>query len=176
MSHTFDLNQFHRPGVLRDGTPMVIRVARPDDRARMIAAFCKLDPQTIYTRFFSFKKGLSEAELSHLDAPSFDRYVTLVVTVGDGASETIIAAASCVTIETDGPDRTAELAFTVEEDYQRQGLASQLLKAITDLAHSGGIRHCVADVLPDNAAMLAVFRRSGLPMTIVPRVFRSQPE
>jgi RimJ/RimL family protein N-acetyltransferase len=59
-----------------------------------------------------------------------------------------------------------ECAFTVEEDYQRQGLASQLLAAIVDLAGRRGIGRLEADALAENQAMLAVFKRSGLPMTL----------
>ena len=63
-----------------------------------------------------------------------------------------------------GPERTAELAFTVEEDYQRQGLASKLLQAATDIPRSRGSRRCAADVLAGNMAMRSVFERCGRPM------------
>ena len=44
--------------VLRNGTPVTIRVMRPDDKGRLVEAFAKLDPQSIYVRFFSFRKEL----------------------------------------------------------------------------------------------------------------------
>ena len=56
------------------------------------------------------------------------------------------------------------MAFTVEEDYQRQGLASKLLAALATLARRHGIVRFEADVLAGNTAMLTVFQRSGLPM------------
>ncbi len=159
------LSQFRQQGALRDGTPVLIRAARADDRERLVAAFQGLDPQSIYTRYFSFKKELSEAELGRLGAADFERNVLLVVTLGSGADETMIAGASYVVLDPSAPTRTAELAFTVEEDYQRQGLASKLLATITDIARSRGIGRCVADVLAGNRGMLSVFQRSGLPMT-----------
>ena len=165
MADTGDLSQICEPGALRDGTPRLIRTARADDRQRIVAAFEKLDRQTIYTRYFSPKKNLSETELGRLDAPDFDRFIMLVATLGSGADETVIAAAVCVVLETTGPDRAAEVAFTVEEDYQRQGLASKLLATITGIARSRGISRLEADVLAGNVAMLSVFTRSGLPMT-----------
>ena len=51
---------FHQPIALRDGRPALIRVMRPDDEERLKAAFAQLDAQTIYTRFFSFRKELPE--------------------------------------------------------------------------------------------------------------------
>lgn len=165
MGEVGDRDGFRKMIVLRNGTPVLIRMARADDRQRLVSAFEGLDRQTIYTRYFAFRKTLSEAELERLEAPDLDRYILLVATLGSGGDETIIAGASCVASDTSGAGGTAELAFTVEEDYQRQGLASQLLATITDLARSRGISRCEADVLADNRAMLSVFQRSGLPMT-----------
>jgi len=165
MSDTGDLSQFRQAGALRDGTPVLIRTARANDRQRLVAAFQGLDPQSIYTRYFSFRKELSEAELGRLGAADFDRNVLLVVTLGSGADEAIIAGASYVVLDPTAPTRTAELAFTVEEDYQGQGLASKLMATITDIARSRGIGRCVAEVLAGNRGMLSVFQRSGFPMT-----------
>jgi GNAT superfamily N-acetyltransferase len=160
-----DLSQFHQQSALRDGTPVVIRFVRPDDKERLVTAFSKLDPETIYTRFFSVKKELTQAELDRLDTPDPEHRIGLVVTLGSGVDETIIAGASCVVLDTPGPTRSAEVAFTVEEDYQRQGLASKLLATIVDIARSRGIGRLEADVLAGNQAMLVVFQRSGLPMS-----------
>jgi GNAT superfamily N-acetyltransferase len=165
MIDTGDLSQFRQPGVLRDGTPVVIRAVRADDRERIVAAFHKLDPQTIYTRFFSFRKELSEAELRRFEASDFEHFVALVVTLGSGIEETVIAAASYVVVDGANAGRSAELAFMVEEDYQGQGLASRLLATIAGIARSRGISRCEADVLAGNKPMLSVFQRSGLPMT-----------
>lgn len=160
-----DLSQFREPGTLRDGTPILIRTARADDRQRIVAAFEKLEPHTIYTRYFTYRKNVSEAELKRLDAPDFDRFIMLLATLGSGADETVIAAAVFVMLETTGAERAAEVAFTVEEDYQRQGLAGKLLATIIGIARSRGICRLEADVLAGNHAMLSVFRRSGLPMS-----------
>ena len=165
MSDINDPSQFLQMSALRDGRPVLIRAARADDRERLVTAFQGLDRQTIYTRYFSFRKGFSEAELKRLEEADFSRYILLVATLGSGNDETIIAGASCVVTEGTGPVPTAELAFMVEEDYQRQGLAGQMLAAICALARQRGVVRLEADVLAENPAMLAVFRRSGLPMT-----------
>jgi RimJ/RimL family protein N-acetyltransferase len=59
----------------------------------------------------------------------------------------------------------AELSFTIEEDYQGQGLAGLLMRLLTQIARERGIRRFEAEVLDSNAGMLRVFARSGLPMT-----------
>jgi RimJ/RimL family protein N-acetyltransferase len=165
MTDTNDPSQFRQVSVLRDGRPVLIRAARTDDRERLVTAFQGLDRQTIYTRYFSFRKNFSETELKRLEEADFSRYMLLVATLGSGNDEIIIAGASCVVTDATGPVPTAELAFMVEEDYQRQGLAGQMLAAICGLARQRGIARLEADVLAENPAMLAVFRRSGLPTT-----------
>ena len=159
------LSQVCTQFALRDGTSVRIRLARADDRPKLEAAFEGLDRQTVYTRYFSFRKGIGEAEFERLEAGDPARYILLVATLGSGADDTVIAAANCVVLDAAGPGRSAEIAFTVEEDYQRQGLASRMLAAITEIARSRGITRLEADVLSQNQAMLAVFRRCGLPMT-----------
>jgi GNAT superfamily N-acetyltransferase len=76
----------------------------------------------------------------------------------------VIGSATYVASVAGDGARVAEVAFTIEEDYQRQGLASKLLAALADLARRHGIVRLEADVLSGNAAMLTVFQRSGLPM------------
>jgi GNAT superfamily N-acetyltransferase len=60
---------------------------------------------------------------------------------------------------------TAEVAFIVEEDYHRLGIARRLLTHLGKIATAAGIRTFIAEVLPHNTAMLGVFGRCGWPMT-----------
>ena len=150
---------------LRNGTPVLIRVSLPQDRARIVAAFDKLESGTIYTRFFSMRKGLSEAELDRMTASDFVNFLMLAATVGTGPDETVIGGASYVVLPPVEGARTAEVAFTIEEDYQGQGLAGKLMAMLAGIARRHGIDRLEADVLAGNAPMLAVFERSGLPLT-----------
>ena len=65
---------------LRNGMEVCIRALRPDDGERMAEAFRNLDPESIYTRFFSFKDGLSEADYRLIREMDFDNRVALIVT------------------------------------------------------------------------------------------------
>jgi len=150
--------------VLRNGTPVTIRVMRSDDKDRLRAAFAKLDPQSIYVRFFSFRKELPEGPLDRIDRIDFVRLLGLVATIGSGDDEVVIGSSTYVADDAADGTRAAEVAFTVEEDYQGQGLAGRLLEAAAAIARRHGIGRFTADVLSDNAPMLRVFERSGLPM------------
>jgi RimJ/RimL family protein N-acetyltransferase len=159
-----DDRQFSQASALRDGTPVTIRAMHPDDRNRLVAAFNKLDPGTIYTRFFSFRKEIPASTLDRIATIDFDHLAGMVVTVGSGENETVIGGASYVASTAEDGAKVAEVAFTIEEDYQRQGLAGQLMTVLTTLARRHGIARFEADVLSGNTGMLTVFQHSGLPM------------
>ena len=63
---------------LRDGTRVMIRAARPDDRERIARAFHGLERDSVYTRFFTYKDALTTAELARLDVMDFARDVMLL--------------------------------------------------------------------------------------------------
>jgi RimJ/RimL family protein N-acetyltransferase len=155
---------FSRPAKLRDGTPVLIRSIRPDDRQRIVDAFQKLEPETIYTRFFSAKKALSEADLARIEASDFVHAVSLVATLGQGEAEIIIGGGAYTVLDRPGEPPTAELSFTIEEDYQGQGLSTLFMALLIEIARERGIRRFEAEVLAGNVAMLRVFQRSGLAM------------
>ncbi|MBL8527612.1 MAG: GNAT family N-acetyltransferase [Burkholderiales bacterium] len=150
---------------LRNGLPVKIRAVRPSDRDRIIAAFEKLDPESIYTRFFAYKDELSDAELKHFTEVDFERRVVLLVTTGSGEDETIIGAGSYTACSRSTEERNAEVGFIVEEDYHGAGIAGRILHHLSVIALERGIDQFQAEVLPGNRAMLSVFARSGFPMT-----------
>ena len=137
-----------------------IRAVRPDDRDRIARAFRALDPESIYQRFFFPKRELSDEELRRLTECDGERDAVLVATVASADQETIVGLGRYA-----GTGASGEIAFTVEEDYRGCGIASELLRRLTDIARRNGVLQFEADVLADNAPMLKVFRRSGLTMT-----------
>lgn len=110
------------------------------------------------------RESIPERAFERIAEIGFVNLAGLVVTLGTGADEMVIGGASYVgRSDTDGT-RVAEVAFTIEEDFQGQGLASRLLAALVDLARRHGLVRFEAEVLAGNTSMLAVFQRSGLPL------------
>jgi len=165
MTDVHDPGHFSQQTVLRDGSTVLIRAIRPDDTGKVEASFHRLDPQSIYTRFFSYRKELSADELSRLGDADFVHAVVLVASVGTGADEVLVGGASYSVRAASNGKLTAELGFTIEADYQGRGLGSHLLGLLVEMARSQGIARFEADVLASNAPMLSVFQHCGLPMT-----------
>ena len=144
------------------GEPMsgiTIRAVRRDDKERIVAAFNALERRSIYLRFFSHKKELSDEELRRVAECDGASEVALVATVANGDREIIIGMGDYVR-----SGAGAEIAFVVEEDFQGRGIATRLLRQLADVARANGMSQFEADVLAENAPMLNVLRKSGLRM------------
>ena len=155
-----NVSQYAVQESLRNGLVVTIRALRPDDCERMDEAFRKLDKGSVYTRFFSYKKELNQHDFETIRTLDFDTRVALIVTVTEAGKESIIASSSYAKTT----EHEAEVAFVVEEDYHRLGIAGRLLRHLGQIARERGISVFVADVLPGNTGMLGVFKSVGWPL------------
>jgi ribosomal-protein-alanine N-acetyltransferase len=62
-------------------------------------------------------------------------------------------------------DGRVEVGYRVEAPYRRQGVASEIVRALFDWAHDRGVDHFQASVSPGNVASLAVIDRLGFHQT-----------
>jgi RimJ/RimL family protein N-acetyltransferase len=159
-----DLRNFEELLTLKNGMNVKIRAIRSADNRGLAEAFAKLDPDSIYGRFFQPKASLSANELKAATEVDFEDVVALVVTTESQGREIIIGGGRYMAFDHHGT-RAAEVAFMIEEDYHRLGIAGHLLRRLARVAQARGIRRLEAAVLAHNRAMLAVFERSGLPMS-----------
>jgi len=149
---------------LKNGTAVRFRAVRADDKKGISEAFRSLEAESIYKRFFHYKKALTDEELKAATEVDFEKEVALMVTIGEKEIETIIGAGRYVALDAAGAQRSAEVAFLVEEDYQGLGIASITLRHLAGIAKDKGVAQFHAEVLQENRGMLAVFKRSGFPM------------
>ena len=152
------LRDFSVEEALRDGRRITIRAIRPDDAESMREAYRRLSPEARYLRSFAYKNDLSGAELRRLTDVDFDREVALVATAGP--DEKVIGGARYFC---DASGQAAEVAFTVDAAWGGLGIAGRLLAHLAAIGLARGLERLTAEVLPDNAPMLRVFVRSGLP-------------
>jgi GNAT superfamily N-acetyltransferase len=161
-----DLRNYRVEEILKDGTTVTVRAVCPDDGEKIHTAFKGLERETVYTRFFGYKNDVTDAELARITSVDFELDVALLVTTGHDAAETVIGGVSYFASDADPHVRSAELAFTVEEDYQGRGIAGSLMRHIIGIARQNRLDQLEADVLARNLPMLGVFKRSGLPMSV----------
>jgi ribosomal protein S18 acetylase RimI-like enzyme len=55
----------------------------------------------------------------------------------------------------------AKIALVVVDAYQDQGIGTILMRHLAVLARDGSLKELVAEVLPENTAMLKLFKKFG---------------
>lgn len=149
---------------LRDGSEVLIREVRPDDKPLFEAGFARLGDRSRYQRFLSFRGGLTEGELAfftELDHDDHDAVGAIDARTGEG-----LGVARILRLR-DDPSR-AEAAATVIDPWQGRGLGTEIMRRLCDRAAARGVRRLSATLLASNRAMLAVFERVG-PVRVVAR-------
>ena len=144
--------------LLRNGRQIEIRGLRPSDREELLAAAERTSDRSLYRRFFSVRREFSDAEVTSFVNVDFIEQVALVAVVREDGGEIIAGGGRYIVVR----PRMAELAFTVVDEFQGQGIASALLRHLAALARAAGLSELIAEVMPDNTAMLRVLERSGL--------------
>lgn len=159
-----NLATYDETATLKNGQEVRIRAIQPNDKGLVLEMFRNLEPESIYTRFFHSKKVLTDDDLRMITEVDFENVVAFAVTIGAEGNETMIGGGRYACLETHSACRNAEVAFTVEEDYQGQGMAGMLIRRLTAIARERGVVQFEAEVLAENRAMLAVFSHCGLPV------------
>ena len=155
------LSQLPRCVVLRDGRSTLIRAIRPDDKQRLLDGFHRLRGKSVYFRFFSAKKDLTEKELKFYTEVDFEHHVAVVSTIESNDEEKIIGVGRYIELTDNDTERSAEMALAVDDDHQNLGVGTILFEYLVTIAHNKGIARLEADVLLDNRNMQEIFEHSG---------------
>ena len=140
---------------LRDGTRILLRPLRPDDRDFYLRSFEHLSERSRYMRFFSPKSTLTEKELRYfLEVDHHDHEAVVAIDLDSGEG---VGVGRFVR---DLEDRqVAEVSVAVVDDHQGRGLGALLLGAVARRAREEDVRRLRATVLSDNTRMLRLIRR-----------------
>ena len=119
---------YEERATLRDGTPIVVRTVRPDDKELLRRGFHKLSPESRYLRFFTAMPRLPDRMLDRLVATDGWKHVAIGAEVAtddpDGAEG--LGVARFIRLD-DTPD-VAEVAVAVVDGKQRLGLGCAQLE------------------------------------------------
>jgi RimJ/RimL family protein N-acetyltransferase len=88
----------------------------------------------------------------------YTKEMLVLASIIDGSKELVVGVGQ---YGIDENTHTAEVAFVVRDDYQNQGIGTQLLTHLTTLAKREGLLGFTAEVLVENRAMLHVFEKMG---------------
>jgi acetate---CoA ligase (ADP-forming) len=148
--------------ILRDGSTLRLRAPAQNDAGALVAFFTGLSERSFYQRFHG-TRTIDDELVAHFLEPSWhDRGVLVGTLAGASGREEIVAVGEYDRLR---DPAAAEAAFAVADELQGHGIGTRLLERLAALAAEQGIESFVAEVLPDNRAMLGVFEGAGLEVT-----------
>ena len=138
-----------------------LRFVRKGDRPALRAFLGRLSASTLQARYLTM--------LSRMEGLLADREIARIVD-GDAARHVVVVAEDRAdiraigefVIDTDG--RAAELALTVEDDFQNHGLGRRLYCRLEALARRRGVAAFTGDVRHGNTRMQELLRATGRPL------------
>ncbi len=146
------------------GLTVHFRAIKPSDEEEMRRLFYRFSDNAVYYRYFSAIKSMPHRKMQEYVNVDYQRTMSIVGTIMEHETEKIIAEGRYVRYSN---RPYADVAFVVDENYQRLGIASFLLNTLIRAAREQGIEGFTADVLADNKAMIKVFEKAPFPIRAV---------
>jgi acyl-CoA hydrolase/RimJ/RimL family protein N-acetyltransferase len=137
---------------------VVVRPVRITDERPLQDLLYRLSSESIYQRFLHYKTRHPHEEMLRLVDPDVEGAHALVAAPLDDDTGALIAMAR---YDLDPATQTADVAFVVDDAWQRKGLGTALLARLAKAAKERGVLAFTADALSSNKAMLGVFQASG---------------
>jgi len=144
--------------VLRDGSTLRLRAPTAVDEDTLIGFFQALSPDSRYLRFHG-ATIVDQTTVACALETDWHRRGSLLGELADPAG--LVRPVALATYVRLHDPRRAEVAFAVADELHGRGIGTRLLERLAAHAAEVGIEEFVAEVLPQNAAMLRVFDDAG---------------
>lgn len=142
---------------LNDGREVGVRPIRPSDGPLLLSLFWRMSPASRYRRFFCPMLTVSGNLVEYLTTIDHQDHEALVALDGEGA---MVGEARYIRSHDD--PREAELAITIVDDWQSDGLGTALVARLIERARAEGIEWLTGDVLWENKRMIALLHDFGV--------------
>jgi GNAT superfamily N-acetyltransferase len=151
-------NQPNRRFLSRSGRDLVVRPITLVDVPEHNAFAGRLSAESRRLRFFTPVRSISLEYSRELCDMNFVTNAAFVVTEPQGGAILGVGRYAGDSVA------TAELALTVDDAWQGEGIGAVLLARLIEHARSVGILRLTAQVLRENRSMLGLLHRCGLPL------------
>jgi acetyltransferase len=155
---------------MKDGGEVSLRPIRLDDEALMAKFHQTLSDRSVYMRYFcslSLRSRVAHDRLVRICHVDGDREVALVVDHKDRTTSQhrILGVGRLIRLDRESE---AEIAILVSDQYQKQGLGTELLRRLLHIAHDHKLHRVSGELLRDNLAMQVIVRKLGFRFRLPP--------
>jgi RimJ/RimL family protein N-acetyltransferase len=143
----------------KSGLEILLRPVKISDEHLLKDFFYALSDTSLYRRFISMRKDMPHERLQEFVVIDYTKELVILATIQkeEGVEEVVGVGQYAI----DERTNTAEVAFVVRDDYQGQGIGTELLAYLTYLAKRQGLHGFTAEVLEENRPMLHLFEKMG---------------
>lgn len=142
----------------KTGLTLFFRPIKISDEPLLKDFIHSLSDQSLYRRFMTARYDMPHERLQELVVIDYTKEMAILAVIGEMGKEKIVGVGRYYI---DEETHTAEVAFAVRDDYQNQGIGTELLSYLTYLAKRQGLLGFTAEVFSDNLPMLHVFEKGG---------------
>lgn len=154
----------------RSGRKVKLRLMRPNDAKMLIEFFHHMSPETRRRRFHTGTENVSDElvlqramELASVDNKELMGAVIALYHAKEG--EQIVGSVRLARDPATPNAPEAEAAVVVRDDFQGEGLGTELMRRLVLLAKHMHVKTIVANFQPDNEGAIRLFREINLPYT-----------
>ena len=156
-------NQYVTRWKMKDGRTVNIRPIRPEDEPLVKNFHETLSDRSVYLRYLSpmlLNQRVTHERMARICHNDYDREIALVVEAetGNGAQQ-IYAIGRLSKLH--GGDDEARVTMLVSDQFQGQGIGSELMRRFIQIARDEKIKRILATISPENTAMQHLCSRLG---------------
>ncbi|MCL4502018.1 MAG: bifunctional acetate--CoA ligase family protein/GNAT family N-acetyltransferase [Deltaproteobacteria bacterium] len=155
-------NQYESDWMLRDGTPALLRPVKPEDEPLAHDFLSKCSEDTVYFRYFRRIRKFTHEMLIRFTQNDYDREISLVAVGQPPAPEVILGMGH---LFMDSSRETGEFAIMVGDQWQGNGLGSEIVGRLIDVAREQGVQRLWGEILAQNQPMLEMAKKMGFTVT-----------
>ncbi|MFW6042228.1 MAG: bifunctional acetate--CoA ligase family protein/GNAT family N-acetyltransferase [Chloroflexota bacterium] len=160
-------NQYIWDWTTKDGAEVRIRPIRPEDEPLMVEFHEPLSEQSVYMRYFralNLDQRTAHERLTRICFIDYDREMALVaVRRHPDSGDREIIGVGRLSKAYSGDE--AEFALLISDRFQRQGLGTELLRRLLQVAEAEDVHKVEAYMLPENRGMKQIVQRLGFELS-----------
>jgi acetyltransferase len=158
-----NLEKYTTAMALKDGSMINLRAISVDDASKLLSFYQRLSSRSIYLRFLKMI-NLTKEDADQYAKVDYDNTFAVVAIHGEGPEEKIIGVGRYW--RHPEPHRNkAEMAFVVEDAYQKKGIGTNLLELLAVAAREHGIDTIETEMLQENEGITRMIQQSGFELT-----------
>jgi acetyltransferase len=154
--------QYMSQWTLRDGMPVSIRPIRPEDEPLLVRFHGELSDRSVMFRYFHhihLSQRIAHERLIRVCFNDYDRELALVVEGRRDDGERFILGIGRLSKQTGGKE--AEFAIVISDAWQNQGLGTQLMTLLLQIARNEKLDRLTGSIMAQNLEMLHVAEKLG---------------